>query len=137
MNIVFMGGGEFGCDTLRWLSSSHHQVLRVFTQPARPAGRGRSTTPTPIAQLCEKLGLNCLETANVNSPENLEIIRQLNPDAIVVIAFGQWLGSALQKLPTRIINLHSSLLPQISRSRTDKLGYNQGRVRYWRDRDRN
>ncbi|MBN2063976.1 MAG: methionyl-tRNA formyltransferase [Sedimentisphaerales bacterium] len=112
MKIIFMGGGDFGCDTLRWLASSHHQILKVFTQPARPAGRGRSTTPTPIAALSNKLGLECLETANINSPENLEIIRQLVPDVIVVIAFGQWLGSALQKLPAKIINLHSSLLPK-------------------------
>lgn len=112
MNIVFMGGGEFGCDTLRWLNSSHHQVLRVFTQPARPAGRGRSTTPTPIAQLCEKLQLDCLETANINSPENIGLLAALQPDVIVVIAFGQWLGSGLLKLPARIINLHSSLLPK-------------------------
>lgn len=112
MRIVFMGGGEFGCDTLRWLNSSHHQILKVFTQPARPAGRGRAPRPTPIAEMCHKLGLDCEETANINSPESIERLRQLDPEVIVVIAFGQWLGSALQKLPVRIINLHSSLLPK-------------------------
>ena len=112
MRIIFMGGGEFGCDTLRWLHSSHHELLKVFTQPARPAGRGRLPKPTPIAELCSKLEVSCEETANINSPEIIEQVRVLNPDVIVVIAFGQWLGSALQKLPLRIINLHSSLLPK-------------------------
>ncbi len=112
MRIVFMGGGEFGCDTLRWLHSSHHQLLKVFTQPARPAGRGRSTKPTPIAEICSKLEIDCEETSNINSPETIELVRLLNPDVIVVIAFGQWLGAGMQKLPARIINLHSSLLPK-------------------------
>ena len=112
MRIIFMGGGEFGCDTLKWINSSHHQLLKVFTQPARPAGRGREPRPTPIAQISQKLEIDYEETVNINSPETIELIRLLNPDVIVVIAFGQWLGSALQKLPVRIINLHSSLLPK-------------------------
>ena len=112
MKIIYMGGGEFGCDTLRWLHSSHHELLQAYTQPARPAGRGREPRLTPVAQVCKTLGVECIEAEQINSDEMIEKVRAQNPDVIVVIAFGQWLGKKFLELPCRIINLHSSLLPK-------------------------
>ena len=112
MRIIYMGGGEFGCDTLRWLHSSHHEVLLAYTQPARPAGRGREPRLTPVAQTCKTLNIDCIEAEQINDDAVVENVRKLNPDVIVVIAFGQWLGKKFLELPCRIVNLHSSLLPK-------------------------
>ena len=112
MRIVYMGGGEFGCDTLRWLHSSHHELLLAYTQPARPAGRGRESRLTPVAKICKTLGVDCIEAEHINDDDVIKNIEKLAPDVIVVIAFGQWLGKKFLQLPCRIVNLHSSLLPK-------------------------
>jgi len=113
MRIVFCGGGDFGLNSLRWLAGSEHDVVLVVTQPPRPAGRGRKVVRTAISELAETLGLACLETADINTPEHTARIRHLEPDIIVVIALGQKIGPELLRVPhCRTINLHSSLLPK-------------------------
>ena len=108
-----MGSGAFGCDSLRWLHGSAHEVVRVMTQPARPAGRGKKVVHTPIAQLSEELGLAVVESGDVNAAELVAEIVGLRPEAIVVIAFGQKLGAELLNVAgCRVINLHGSLLPR-------------------------
>ena len=112
MRIIYMGSGEFGCPTLRALSDSDHELLDVITPPARPAGRGKKTIATPVARLAEELDLPLTEAANVNQPDLVSRIAELQPDVILVIAFGQKIGSDLLNLPNcRVINLHGSLLP--------------------------
>ncbi len=112
MRIVFMGSGEFGCQSLAGLHGSRHKIVEVVTQPARPAGRGKTLKKTAIAVMAHKLGLDCTEQANVNEPEFVEHIRQLRPDVILVIAFGQKIGNELLNMPNcQCINLHGSLLP--------------------------
>ena len=114
MRIVYLGSGAFGCESLRWLIASDHTIPLVVTQPARPAGRGRKAVPTPIFQLAHtEAGLPCLESHNVNDAESVARIRQLEPDIILIIAFGQKIGSELLTLPqSLVINLHASLLPK-------------------------
>ncbi len=112
MRILFMGGGEFGCPTLKYLAHSEHDVIEVFTQPARKAGRGRKVTPTAVSALAAELDLPYREVADVNVPEIVERVRQLNPDVILVIAFGQFLGNELLAMDCRVINLHGSILPK-------------------------
>ncbi len=112
MRIIYMGGGEFGCDTLRWLQSSHHEIIQAYTQPARPAGRGREPRLTPVAQTCKNLGIQYIEAEQINDDKIVQNVKELNPEVIVVIAFGQWLGKKYLELPCRIVNLHSSLLPK-------------------------
>jgi methionyl-tRNA formyltransferase len=113
MKIIFFGSGEFGCETLRWLSGSSHQLLEIVTQPARPAGRGKKVQPTPIAQLAAQLQLPCRETPNINDPAFVGHITALNPNVLLVIAFGQKIGPEYLNMPScRVINLHGSLLPQ-------------------------
>ena len=113
MNIVFLGSGAFAIPSLNALALSAHTILHILSQPDRPAGRGKHLTPTPVSQWALDRNLPLTRTENANAPDNLQMIRDLNPDAIVVIAFGQKLSNeflALTKNP--LINLHSSLLPK-------------------------
>lgn len=113
MKIVFLGAGAFGIPALQALAASEHKVCAVITQPDKPAGRGKSLTPTPIATAAESLGLPILKTADANAPDILALIGALDPDCLVVIAFGQKLSPELLALaPHQGINLHSSLLPK-------------------------
>jgi len=112
MRIVFFGSGDFGCPSLASLKESEHTILEIVTQPARPAGRGRKIVPTAISRLANQLGLSVVESADVNQADFIAAIADLKPEVIVVIAFGQKIGSRLLNLPhCRAINLHGSLLP--------------------------
>lgn len=113
MRLVFLGSGAFAEPTLNWLAHSDYEVARVITQPARKAGRGRKTTPTPVAQLAAELGMEIIETEDINSPTMIEKLKSLDITLGLVIAFGQKLGPELLKLwPGGFINLHASLLPK-------------------------
>lgn len=112
MNIVFLGAGAFGIPSLHGLAASRHRILHVISQPDRPAGRGKVSTPAPVAQWALDRGLPLTRTADVNAPELLTMIRDLKPDALVVIAFGQKLSNDLLAIAPANINLHSSLLPK-------------------------
>jgi len=113
MRIVFFGSGGFGCSSLRQLHESGYELLQVVTQPARQSGRGRKMKPTAIATLAAELKLPCLETPAVNEAGIVAKIRTLEPDVLVVIAFGQKIGNELLQISNcRVINLHGSLLPK-------------------------
>jgi methionyl-tRNA formyltransferase len=113
MKIVYLGGGEFGLECLNALSQSSHSLDFIVTQPPRPAGRGRKTTPTAVADWAKAHSVPFTETENVNAPEMLQKIAGFTPDLIVVAAFGQKIGNDLIKLPPKgIINVHASLLPK-------------------------
>lgn len=93
--------------TLRALVGAGHRVVQVFTQPDRPAGRGRKLTPTPVARLAEELALPVIRTANINQ-ENL-----LPADVMIVVAFGQKISESVVHHPRQgSINLHASRLPR-------------------------
>ena len=113
MQLVFIGSGEFGRECLKWLRQSNHEVLEVITQPARPFGRGRKVKATSICQLAKELDLPVQESDNINEPAFVDHIRSLNPDILLVIAFGQKIGpQLLSQSEFRTINLHGSLLPK-------------------------
>ncbi len=105
--IIFSGSGEFGIPTLRALIAAGHQIVHVYTQPDRPAGRGKKMTPTPIGALAIELGLPLTKTADINR-------EPLPPaDLMVVIAFGQKIGPVAVNHPRLgSVNLHSSRLPK-------------------------
>jgi len=112
VNLVFFGSGAFGVPTLERLSREHTLNL-IVTQPDRPAGRGKTLTPTPVGAYAasELPGVPILKPENVNDAEVVERIRSTPAEAWVVIAFGQKLGRSL--LADRFaINLHASLLPR-------------------------
>lgn len=121
MRLVFFGSGAFGLPTLEALAD-HHDLAAIVSQPARPAGRKKTLTPTPIAEYAgERLPGVPLDTPeNVNEPETIERLRGLAADAWVVIAYGQKLSNALLGLGQQpgpageifTINLHGSILPR-------------------------
>lgn len=113
MNIVYLGSGEFGIECLNALSGSGHALRFIVTQPANPGGRGRKPNPTPVACWADAHSASFIETDNVNAPVVIETIAGYEPDLIVVIAFGQKIGSEVVSLPPKgAINVHASLLPK-------------------------
>ena len=107
LRLIFAGSGEFGLPTLRALVSAGHELVRVYSQPDRPAGRGRKLLPTPIAQAALDHDWPLVRTANINT----ETIP--NADLLVVIAFGQKISEPVVHRPRLgAINLHASLLPR-------------------------
>lgn len=110
MNIFFLGSGAFGLPTLAQLAKEH-QVVGVVTSPDQPAGRNLVLTQTPIGEWASQEGLQLFKSENVNTPDFIETIRSIQPDAVVVIAFGQKLSAEFINIcPT--VNLHASLLPR-------------------------
>lgn len=107
LRLIFAGSGEFGLPTLKALRAAGHDLLLVVSQPDRPAGRGRKTVPTPIAQYAIESNLPLLRTDNINA-ESLPAA-----DLLVVIAFGQKIAAAVYNAPRlNSINLHASILPK-------------------------
>ena len=106
LSTIFCGSGEFAVPTLRVLASQHN-IVRIFTQPDRPAGRGRKLTPTPVGQFAIENNLPLTRTDNINS-------EQLPPaDVMVVIAFGQKIAEqVIHHARLGAINLHGSRLPK-------------------------
>ena len=117
--VVFMGTPQFAIPTLKWLideyssTGGNAEVVGVFTQPDRPKGRGRKLEPSPVKMLAQEHGLHVLEPESLRTPETLAELRALQPDVIIVAAFGQILPvSVLQLPPYGCLNVHASLLPR-------------------------
>ena len=112
MRLIFLGAGEFGLPTLQRLHANH-SLLAVVTQPDRPAGRKQQLTPTAIAQWATQQNLPVFKTDNANDPAFVAQMAAFNPEAAVVIAFGQKLSPQLiAALGPLVVNLHASLLPK-------------------------
>ncbi len=119
MRIAFLGSGAFGLPTLEAIAAAHDVPL-VVSQPDRPAGRGRRDTPTPISErvLADRergdgpfATTTLLRTDDINGADARAVLDEVNPDAMVVIAFGQKIGPAV--LDGRFaVNLHASVLPR-------------------------
>lgn len=111
--IIFMGTPGFACPTLDKLIRRGENLVAVVTQPDRPKGRGQHLMPTPVKELAAGHGIPVLQPPKVRDPAFVEIIRELRPDVIVVVAFGQILPKALLDIPPHgCINVHASLLPR-------------------------
>jgi len=112
MKIIFTGAGEFGVPTLRALSRAH-EVSLAITQPDRPAGRRRAPRATPIGSEAGALGIETVKTGKANEAAVVERVASEGADAMVVVAFGQFLSQALVNTPRLgSLNLHASLLPR-------------------------
>ena len=112
MNIIFMGTPDFALPTLQQLYESDHHVLAVVTQPDRPKGRNRKPAPSPVKQFAMEHGFPVLQPETI-TPDLIKVLGDLEPDFIIVVAFGQILQKDLLTLPRHFcINLHSSLLPK-------------------------
>jgi methionyl-tRNA formyltransferase len=110
--IVFMGSPEFALPALQALAD-HYPVVRVVTQPDRPAGRGRTLTPPPVKVLAEQLGLSMIQPRSLQDQTAMAKLEAWRPDLIVVTAFGQILRKEVLDLPPLgSLNVHASLLPR-------------------------
>lgn len=113
LRVVFMGTPEFACPTLQKLIDRGEKLLAVVTQPDRPKGRGQKLVSPPVKVLAERHGIPVLQPLKVRAPEFVEAVRELSPDLIVVVAFGQILPKSLLEIPRHgCINVHASLLPR-------------------------
>lgn len=113
MKIVFAGTPEFAVPTLQALIDSPFEVCAIYTQPDRPAGRGRKLTASPVKQLAVAHGIPVYQPENFKSPEALAALQDLNADLMVVIAYGLILPQAVLDTPRLgCINVHGSLLPR-------------------------
>ena len=113
MRVVFMGTPDFSVGTLRELVKAGHKVVGVVSQPDKPKGRGKSLMPTPVKEAALELGLPVYQPKKVRDPEFLEVLRELAPEVIVVVAFGQIIPQSILELPPYgCINVHASLLPK-------------------------
>jgi methionyl-tRNA formyltransferase len=108
-----MGSAAFAVPSLRALAAGPHEVVAVYTQPARPAGRGLKARPSPVLGAAIALGLTVRTPATLRDPAEHEVLAGLRPDLVVVAAYGLILPKAILETPRLgCINLHASLLPR-------------------------
>ena len=114
MRLVFMGSPRFAVPPLEYLMAEKYQVAAVYTQPDRPAGRGRGLLSSPVKQAAAARGLRVVQPASLKAAGVLEQLKGFGPDVIVVAAFGQILPRSVLALPRLgCINIHPSLLPRL------------------------
>jgi methionyl-tRNA formyltransferase len=114
LRMVFCGTPRFAVPSLeKFISQTDFKVTAVFTQPDRPRGRGHEVSFSPVKEAAFEANLPVFQPAKIRAPEIAEQLRQLAPDVIVIIAYGQIIPSRLLDIP-RLgwINLHASLLPK-------------------------
>ncbi|WP_312200217.1 methionyl-tRNA formyltransferase [Stutzerimonas balearica] len=113
MRIVFAGTPEFAAQHLEALLQAGYQVVAVYTQPDRPAGRGQKLMPSPVKQLALQHGLPVMQPATLRDAEAQHALAALQPDLMVVVAYGLILPQAVLDTPRLgCINSHASLLPR-------------------------
>src|SRR5271170_5604154 len=111
--MVFCGTPQFAVPSLRkLLSQPEFEILGVFTQPDRPRGRGNEVSCSPVKELALAGGIAIYQPEKIQSPEIERQLRELAPEAIIIIAYGQIIPARLLPIPLLgWINLHASLLP--------------------------
>lgn len=114
MKVVFAGTPEFSVPALEELVEAGHELLAAYTQPDRPAGRGQKLSPSPVARRADALGIPVRKPARLRgNDEAMAELRALDPDCMVVVAYGLILPQAVLDIPKRgCLNIHASLLPR-------------------------
>ena len=113
MRIVFMGTPEFSVPVLEALIRAGHQILAVVTQPDKPKGRGKAMVMPPVKEKALEHRLPVHQPPKVRDPEFVEVLKELKPDIMVVVAFGQILPREVLNIPPMgCVNIHASLLPK-------------------------
>jgi methionyl-tRNA formyltransferase len=113
MRVVFLGTPAFAVPSLRMLLDHSYEVSCVFTQPDRPSGRGQKLLPSPVKAFAQTHGIRVFQPERIRSEENRSVFEELQPDMIVVTAYGQILPEWLLKAArVMAINVHASLLPK-------------------------
>ncbi|MGM9649879.1 MAG: methionyl-tRNA formyltransferase [Butyricicoccaceae bacterium] len=113
MRIVYMGTPDFAVASLQRLIDDGHEIAGVFTQPDKPRGRKKIMTPPEVKVLAMQHNLPVYQPESFKNESQLELLRELNPDVIVVVAYGKLLPEYVLNLPKYgCINVHGSLLPK-------------------------
>jgi len=113
LRIIFAGTPDFAARHLAALLAANYNVVGVFTQPDRPAGRGKKLMPSPVKILAEEHGLPVFQPVSLRPVDNQQLIADLNADIMVVVAYGLILPKAVLEMPRLgCINVHGSLLPR-------------------------
>jgi methionyl-tRNA formyltransferase len=111
--MVYMGTPAFAVPTLDQLAGAGHQIVAVFTQPDRPKGRGQKDAMPPVKEAALRLGFPVYQPERVRRPEVVEQLREMAPEVMVVVGYGQIIPRAILEIPPQgIINVHASLLPK-------------------------
>lgn len=113
MRVVFMGTPDFAVPTLAILNGSGYDIVGVVTQPDRPKGRGQKLSASPVKEYAVAHGLPVFQPERVKTPEFVKQLKELAPEVIVVVAYGQILSEEILAIPKcGCINVHASLLPK-------------------------
>ena len=114
MKIVYMGTPDFAVPALKRLAAcENHTVAAVFTQPDKPQGRKMILTPPDVKVCAQELGIPVFQPASMKTEESLELLKEINPDVVVVAAYGQILPKSVLEVPKfGCVNIHGSLLPK-------------------------
>ena len=113
MRLVFMGTPDFAVPALQTLAASRHEVVGVVTQPDKPKGRGKHLQAPPVKEAALELNIPVYQPEKVREESFVEELAQLNPDAIIVAAFGQLIPKTILDMPKYgCLNIHASLLPK-------------------------
>jgi len=113
MRVIFMGTPDFSVPVLEALVAAGHDIAAVYSQPPRPAGRGKKERPSPVQARAEALGLPIRHPLNFKAPEDVAGFAALQADVAVVVAYGLILPQALLHAPRHgCLNIHASLLPR-------------------------
>ena len=113
LRIVFAGTPEFSVPPLQSLLATDHQLVAVYTQPDRPAGRGRKLTPSPVKRVALERGIPVDQPRNFRSKDARAALEALRPDLMVVVAYGLLLPPPVLRTPRLgCVNIHASLLPR-------------------------
>jgi methionyl-tRNA formyltransferase len=113
MRIIFAGTPDFAVPALSKIHNSNHQVVAVYCQPDRPKGRGKVLTSCAVKNFALENNLNVIQPENFSNEQNLNKLASLEPDLIIVAAYGQILSKEVLNLPKfGCLNIHASLLPR-------------------------
>lgn len=113
MRVVFMGTPDFSVPVLDALVDAGHDVVAVYSQPPRPAGRGKKDRPSPVQARAEALGLQVRHPVTLKGADDQSAFAALNADVAVVVAYGLILPQVVLDMPARgCLNIHASLLPR-------------------------
>lgn len=113
MKIVFMGTPEFAVPCLQKIIDEGHEVLGVVTQPDKPKGRGKKLSMPPVKELALKYDIPVYQPIKAREESFVETLKEINPELIVVVAFGQILPKSILDIPKLgCVNVHASLLPK-------------------------
>lgn len=113
LRVVFMGTPEFAAESLKSIVEDGHEVLAVVAQPDKPKGRGMKLVAPPVKEYACCKGFKVLQPQSIRNDEFTKLLKDMNPDVIVVVAYGRILPKAVLDIPKYgCINVHASLLPK-------------------------